>query len=194
MPVEVDYTISAAGLYRSLVMNFIRQDKNLDILTMCRNFDPDMDGGHQTASERLTSETISGFSGMLQLLVLNTRSMFQGSAPKEPETGHEDQGRAQNHTAENMNTQAPESSKQAQTRLHSENKSKSDSDNPKAEGTATVPGAPAPESNDVDAPRSEQVLPSWVPRWNINELHPGVQIALDPRRLASCSSSGSHEP
>jgi hypothetical protein len=34
--------------------------------------------------------------------------MLQGSFPKEPETGHEDQDGAQNHTAEDMNIQAPE--------------------------------------------------------------------------------------
>jgi hypothetical protein len=87
MPMEVDYETPVPELYRSLVTNFITRDKNLDILTMCRNFDPSVKGGHRNADDQLTSSTISGLSGMLQLLLLNLGNAESGDANEDANVG-----------------------------------------------------------------------------------------------------------
>lgn len=61
-------------------------------------------------------------------------------------------------------------------------------DSEKNTSTSTTQAVP---SHDSMPPTSNLVLPSWIPRWDINEIHPRVQIALDPRRTLSCSASGS---
>jgi hypothetical protein len=189
MPVEVDYRISVAQLYRSLVMNFIRRDKNLNILTMCRNFDPDKDGGHQNTDERLTGETTGGLDYILQLLVLNVPSMLQGHASEEPGTEHGDGSKA--HAVETTSTQAYEGSKETKTEVATKSESTADRDE-SSKDIATTESTRGTENSHVGVSKADQNLPSWVPRWNINEIHASVQIALDPRRTASCSSSGPH--
>jgi hypothetical protein len=87
MPIEVDYGTPVPELYRSLVMNFITRDKTLDILTMCRNFDPSVKGGHRNADDQLTSSTISGLSGMLQLLLLNLGNAESGDENEDANVG-----------------------------------------------------------------------------------------------------------
>jgi len=89
IPIEVDYGMLVADVYRSLVINFIRRDSNLDILTMCRNFDPDVKGGHRY--DQLPSEANSALSSGLQLVLLNLDNFGNGrkneEAYKEREIG-----------------------------------------------------------------------------------------------------------
>jgi hypothetical protein len=71
MPVDVNYEVTVPELYRLLVENFIKRDKVLDILTICRNFDPNLRRDQKMADEISTSYTTGGLSSILQLLLLN---------------------------------------------------------------------------------------------------------------------------
>ncbi|KAH7090842.1 heterokaryon incompatibility protein-domain-containing protein [Paraphoma chrysanthemicola] len=96
LPIEVDYEVSVPELYRSLVIDFITRDRSLDILTMCRNFDPSIKDGHIKADDQPTSSTLSELSGMLQLILLNMGKSESGNKANDGNVGTNSEGRSGN--------------------------------------------------------------------------------------------------
>ena len=199
IPVDVSYEITVLELYRSLVENIIKRDKVLDILTMCRNFDPDRRGDQRMTDEISTGHTAGGISSILSLLALTRVNHKNGEEDDEPNKGKcrdeenrengewqseaddPKDGRGVQETGGNTNTDNGRSAEE-ETQENSDGVGK----NISAMNTATE------VSHNTSLIESDlALLPSWVPRWDIDEVQSGVQIALDPRRTGSCSASGS---
>jgi hypothetical protein len=200
--VDVSYEVTVSELYRSLVENLIKRDKVLDILTMCRNFDPDLRGHPRIAEETSVGDTTDGLGSIFDLLLLSKGSHKNDKENEEPnkrksrglvgkdgewEFGADDPKDTRGfHKTGRIKNTGKEISAKEQVQDNGDGGDKSFSAINTAINTATE------ASLNTSLIESDlALLPSWVPRWGVDETHSGVQIALDPRRTGSCSASGS---
>jgi hypothetical protein len=192
-PITVDYGIPVPELVVDLVEKFIERDRNLDILTLCKDFDPEQYDNDQGAIETEARRMLREFKESLKrpnhscrTMLVFTANQFIRHYEKEltiatGQSRYQDQRREQRYQKRQQENSGKE---KAKDRLEEELEHRQ-----RGEEVENDEELDAREAKSFWSEVGLFALPSWVPRWHDRAVSEEKYISFKRFRLGTLRAS-----